>query len=50
MTVQDDGLRRWGWTPLHCALLHDHIDMVKLLLAHGAAVEAVDNLVDPNSC
>lgn len=44
MTAQDKALRSWGWTPLHHAALHNHMDMVKLLLSHGADVNATDRL------
>ena len=36
-----------GWTPLHHAAMHSHKDMVKLLLSHGADVNATDYVVGP---
>lgn len=45
VAAQDAALSRWGWTPLHRASLHDHVDMVKLLLSHGAGKDAADSEV-----
>lgn len=42
MTAQDEALNSWGRTPLHHAAFHSQMDMVKLLLSHGAAVNATD--------
>ena len=35
------------WTPLHHAALRGHMDMVKLLLSHGANIDARDRAVGP---
>ena len=45
MVPQDETLHSWGWTPLHHVVWNDHIDMAKLLLAHGADVDAADSEV-----
>ena len=45
MVAQDEALSSWEWTPLHHAALHNHFDMVKLLLSHGADVDPSDSEV-----
>lgn len=47
MTTQNKVLCRWKWTALHHAAWHSHTDVVKLLLSHGAAVDATDRAVGP---
>ncbi len=42
-TVQEEAFDSWGWTPLHYAAWHNKIQMVKLLLSHGASVDAKDS-------
>jgi ankyrin repeat protein len=34
---------RDGWTPLHEASWYGYLDMIRLLLEHGANVEATNN-------
>jgi len=41
--VQEEALDSWGWTPLHYAAWHNKIQMVELLLSHGASVDATDS-------
>ena len=45
MVPQDETLHSWGWTALHHAVWNDHTVIVKLLLAHGADVDAADSEV-----
>jgi ankyrin repeat protein len=37
-----DAPTSFGWTPLMCAAWEEHIDIVRLLIDHGAAVAAID--------
>lgn len=41
--MQEEALNSWGWTPLHYAAWHNKIQMVKLLLSHGASIDAKDS-------
>ena len=41
--MQAKALSRRGWTPLHYAAWHNKIQMVKLLLSHGALVDVKDS-------
>ena len=34
-----------GWTPLHEGARDGHVDVVKLLLSEGAAVDAVGKVI-----
>ena len=34
----------WEWTPLHSAVLQDNVDIVKVLLDHGADPNAKDSV------
>lgn len=42
-----DTLDRSGWSPLHCALLHDAQSCAELLMAHGASASLQDKLHYP---
>ena len=42
---EEDG--SWGWTPLHWAALHNQVEVVQLLLSHGADIDAVDCKASP---
>ena len=42
-TMQEEALNSWGWTALHYAAWHNKIQMVELLLCHGATVDAKDS-------
>ena len=41
--MQEEVLDSWGWTPLQYAAWHNKIQMVELLLSHGASVDATDS-------
>ena len=41
--MQERGLNSWGWTPLHYAAWHNKIQVVELLLSHGASVDVKDS-------
>ena len=45
MTYSTDILQlQNGWTPLHFAVNQDHLEIVELLLEHGAAVDIESNV------
>ncbi len=39
--MQEETLSSWGWTLLYFAAWHNKIQMVELLLSHGASVERI---------
>ena len=45
--AEEEGHGNWGWTPLHRAALHNQIEVVKLLLSHGADIDAADCKASP---
>jgi len=43
VAMQAKALSRRGWTPSHYAAWHNKIQMVELLLSHGALVDVKDS-------
>ncbi|XP_026668751.1 uncharacterized protein LOC108624214 [Ceratina calcarata] len=41
--ISVDVTNEFGWTPLQCAVMNNHLEGVQLLLSYGANVDAKDN-------